>query len=54
MAILVGYCIVVVGASIVKVLELGISHSLGTFRTHFVILLGQMGKLVARKSVLVA
>ena len=54
MAILVGYCIVAVGASIAKVPELGVAHWLGTCRTHFVILLGPMGKLVARKSVLVA
>ena len=37
LASLVGYCIVVVGASLVKVPELGVAHELGTCRIHFVI-----------------
>ena len=54
MAILVGYRIAVVGASLAKVPELGVAQGLGMCRIHFVILLGPVGKLVARKSVLVA
>ena len=37
LASLVGYCIVVVRASLVKVPELGVAHELGTCRIHFVI-----------------
>ena len=37
LASLVGYCIVAVGASLVKVPELGVGHELGTCRIHFVI-----------------
>ena len=42
LASLVGYCIVVVGASLVKVPELGFAHELGTCRIHFVIRLKAM------------
>ena len=52
LASLVGYCIVMVGASLAKVLELGVAHELGTCRIHFVIRLSPSGKSVAdRKSV---
>ena len=37
LASLVGYCIVVVGANLVKVPELGVAHELGMCRIHFVI-----------------
>src|SRR5680860_432629 len=47
LASLVGYCIVVVGASLVKVPELGVAHELGTCRIHFVIRLSPSGKSVA-------
>ena len=47
LASLVGYRIVVVGASLVKVPELGVAHELGTCRIHFVIRLSPSGKSVA-------
>ena len=51
MASLVGYCIVVVGAGLVKVPELGVAHPLGTCRIHFVIRLGPRDVSVATQGV---